>query len=149
MSRTLPIAVAFVRALVGALFLWAGVVKIGHFNEFAAAIAGFRLVPEPVIAPLAVFLPFFETLLGLYLIAGLLVRAAAVVGAVQLAIYAGAIGSAVVRHIPANCGCFGPQDSAPADWPHAFADLALAAVCAAVAYFAPGAFAVDNRLRKT
>lgn len=136
-----------VRVLVGALFVAAGASKVGHFNDLAAAIAGFRILPQPLVGPLAVLLPFFEIGLGLYLLVGLFTRAAAIIGAVQLTIYAAAIASAVIRHIPANCGCFGPQDTATADWPHVVADLALAAVCAAVAWRAPGPLALDNRMR--
>src|SRR5579883_2768411 len=124
------------RLLLGTLFVAAGVLKAGHFNELAAAIAG----------PLAVLLPFFEMGLGAYLIAGLFTRGAAIVASVQLLIYAAVIASAVVRHIPANCGCFGPRDSAPADWPHVAVDAALAAVCAALAWRAPGPFSVDERI---
>jgi uncharacterized membrane protein YphA (DoxX/SURF4 family) len=136
-----------IRVLLGALFIFAGAAKVGHFNDLAAAIAGFRLLPQAVIGPLAVILPFFEIGVGLYLVAGLFTRAAASVGAVQLTIYAAAIASAVIRHIPANCGCFGPQDTAKADWPHVAADLALAAVCVLVAWRAPGLFALDTRIR--
>lgn len=138
-----------VRVLAGALFVAAGASKVGHFNDLAAAIAGFRILPEAAVGPLAVVLPFFEIGLGLYLVAGLFTRAAASVAAVQLVIYAAAIASAVVRHIPANCGCFGPQDTATADWPHVLADLALAAVCAVIAWRAPGLLALDNRMRST
>jgi uncharacterized membrane protein YphA (DoxX/SURF4 family) len=136
-----------VRVLVGGLFVAAGALKVGHFNDLAAAIAGFRILPEAVIAPLAVVLPFFEMGLGIYLILGLFTRAAAIVAAVQLFVYAAAIASAVIRHIPANCGCFGPQDQAPADWPHVFIDLALAAICAAIAWRAPGLLALDQRIK--
>lgn len=135
-----------VRALIGALFVFAGVAKIGHFDDLAAAIAGFRILPEAIIAPLAVLLPFFEAGLGVYLILGLFTRTAAIVAAAQLGLYSIAIASAVVRHIPANCGCFGPQDQATADWPHVVIDLALAAVCALVAWRAPGLWALDRRM---
>lgn len=142
-------ATLIVRVLIGALFIGAGAAKVGNFNDLAAAIAGFRILPEAAIGPLAVALPFFEIGLGLYLVAGLFTRASACVAAALLTIYAGVIASAVVRHIPANCGCFGPQDAATADWPHVAADLALAAVCALVAWRAPGLFALDNRMRST
>lgn len=138
-----------VRLLVGGLFIAAGASKVGHFNDLAAAIAGFRILPAGAIGPLAVLLPFFEIGLGLYLIAGLFTRTVASIAAAQLVLYAAAIASAVIRHIPANCGCFGPQDSATADWPHVLADLALAAVCALLAWRAPGMFALDNRLRRS
>lgn len=141
-------AVTFiVRVSIGALFVVAGALKAGHFNDLAAAIAGFRLLPQAVIGPLAVILPFFEIGLGIYLILGLFTRGAAVVAALQLLVYSAAIASAVIRHIPANCGCFGPQDSAPADWPHVFVDAALAAVCAFLAWRAPGLFSIDERMR--
>lgn len=137
-----------VRVLAGALFVAAGAAKVGHFNELAAAIAGFRLLPAGVIGPLAVMLPFFEIGLGLYLAAGLFTRAAAIAGAIQLTIYAAAIASAVLRHIPATCGCFGPQDVATADWPHVAIDLALAGICVILAWRAPGLLSLDNRMRK-
>ena len=115
--------------------------------DLAAAIAGFRLLPAGAVGPLALALPFFELLLGGYLVAGLFTRTAAIVAAVKIVIYAGAIASAVIRHIPANCGCFGPHDTAVADWPHVAFDLALAFLSALVAYRAPGILAVDRRLR--
>ena len=147
MERKGPALTFVVRVSIGLVFAVAGALKVGHFNELAAAIAGFRILPAPIVGPLAVLLPFFELLLGLYLAAGLFTRWAAAVAALQLFIYAAAIASAVLRHIPANCGCFGPQDTAPADWPHVCADLALAAVCALVAWRAPGLFSLDERMR--
>jgi uncharacterized membrane protein YphA (DoxX/SURF4 family) len=143
----MPVFIAVLRIVVGLLLIAAGASKIGHFNDLAAAITGYRLLPAAVVAPLAIVLPFFEVGLGLYLVAGLFTRGAATVATLQFVIYAGAIGSAVARHIPANCGCFGPADSATADWPHVFFDLALAAVCAAVAWFAPGIWSLDRRMR--
>ncbi|MBV9718277.1 MAG: DoxX family membrane protein [Candidatus Eremiobacteraeota bacterium] len=140
-------AVLIIRVLLGGLLLAAGILKIGHATELAATIASFRLLPAPVTGPLAVALPYIELLLGAYLIAGLFTRTVAIVAAVQFLCYAGAIGSAVVRHISANCGCFGPSDSSAADWPHVAFDLALAAASMVVAFAAPGALAVDRKLR--
>jgi len=141
------VVTAVARWLLGALLVWAGALKIGHPVDLASAIAGFRLLPAALAAPLAVILPYFEVLLGLYLLAGLFTRVAAWVAAAQFLVYAAAIASAVVRGIPANCGCFGPGDAAVADWPHVAFDLALAAVAMLIALRAPGAFALDRRLR--
>jgi uncharacterized membrane protein YphA (DoxX/SURF4 family) len=139
-------AVAFARLLLGALLIVAGALKIGHAPDLASSIAGFRLLPPAVVAPLAVILPYFEILVGLYLVVGLFTRIAALVAAAQFVIYAAAIASAVIRGIPANCGCFGPNDSATADWPHVIFDLALAAVAVFIAFGAPGALALDRRI---
>jgi uncharacterized membrane protein YphA (DoxX/SURF4 family) len=141
------VAVFVMRVVLGGLLIVTGALKVGHAPDLAAAIAGFRLLPAGTVGPLALALPFFELLLGGYLVAGLFTRTAAIVAAAQFVIYAGAIASAVIRHIPANCGCFGPHDAAVADWPHVAFDLALALLSALVAYRAPGILAVDRRLR--
>ncbi|HTX59951.1 MAG TPA: MauE/DoxX family redox-associated membrane protein, partial [Verrucomicrobiae bacterium] len=94
------------RFLLGALLLVAGALKAGHPVELAAAISGFRLLPAAVVGPLAIGLPFLEIVLGLYLVAGLFVRVVAAFSAFQFVVYGLAIASAVLRHIPANCGCF-------------------------------------------
>lgn len=140
-------AVFIVRVLLGALLLAAGALKVGHAPELAASIAGFRLLPAAVAGPLALALPYVELLLGLYLVAGLFTRIVAAIVAVQFLLYSGAIASAVLRHIAANCGCFGPGDATVADWPHVGFDLALAAASVFVAWGAPGALAFDRRLR--
>jgi uncharacterized membrane protein YphA (DoxX/SURF4 family) len=140
-------AVLIIRVLLGGLLLAAGILKVGHPTELASTIAGFRLLPAEIVGPLALALPYVELLLGAYLVAGLFTRAVAVIAAVQFVCYAAAIGSAVARHISANCGCFGPNDSAVADWPHVAFDLMLAVACIFVAYGAPGALAVDRKLR--
>lgn len=140
-------AVFVVRVFLGGLLLVAGSLKVGHPAELAATIAGFRLLPPAIVGPLAVALPYIELLLGAYLVAGLFTRVVAAVAAMQFVCYAGAIASALVRHIPAHCGCFGPNDSAVADWPHVAVDLVLAAASGFVAFGAPGALAVDRKLR--
>lgn len=146
-KRAMGTAILIARLLLGGLLVVAAALKVGHPEQLAAAIAGFRLLPAMVVGPLALALPYFELLLGGYLIAGAFVRAAAVVASAQFVVYAGAIASAVVRNIPAQCGCFGPGDAAVADWPHVAFDLALAAVGAFIAWGAPGAFSLDSRLR--
>lgn len=146
MKHFSPIVTLAARVAIGVLLVGAGALKIGHAPELASAIAGFRLLPTAVIPLLALVLPFFEVLLGLYLLAGLFTRIAAWVAAAQFALYAAAIASAVLRGIPANCGCFGPSDGAVADWPHVVMDAALAILCVALAMRAPGAWALDERM---
>jgi uncharacterized membrane protein YphA (DoxX/SURF4 family) len=145
----MDVVVLIVRVLLGGLLLVAGVLKVAHPAQLAAAIAGFRLLPAAVTGPLAVALPYVEIVLGGYIVAGLFTRVAAAVATAQFLLYGAAIASAVARHIPANCGCFGPNDSAVADWPHVAFDLLLAGAGAFVAVLGPGALAVDRRLRST
>jgi uncharacterized membrane protein YphA (DoxX/SURF4 family) len=138
--------VLIVRLLLGGLLIVAGALKVGHPSDLAATIAGFRLLPPVVVGPLALALPYVELILGGYLLAGLLTRVVAAIVALQFLLYAAAIASAVLRGIPANCGCFGPNDTSVADWPHVVFDVMLAAAGAFVAYNAPGALALDRRI---
>jgi uncharacterized membrane protein YphA (DoxX/SURF4 family) len=138
--------VLIMRVGLGGMFLVAGVLKIGHADEFASQIAGFQLLPQPLIAPLALLLPFLESMVGLYLIAGLFTRFAACFAALEMAVFAAAIASAVVRGIHTSCGCFGPSDHTMTSWPEAGRDLGLTLVAAIIAWRAPGALAVDRRI---
>jgi uncharacterized membrane protein YphA (DoxX/SURF4 family) len=147
-AKPMETLLVVLRVGLGLLLIVSGALKIGHAPALAAAIAGFRLLPADAIAPLALALPYFEVLLGLYLGAGLFTRETAAATAVLFAIYGGAIASAVVRHIPANCGCFGPYDRAAADWPHAGFDGALAVIAAFIAVRPPMLLCIDRRLKK-
>jgi uncharacterized membrane protein YphA (DoxX/SURF4 family) len=144
----MEVAVLVLRVILGGILLFAGGLKVAHPAELASAIASFRLLPAAIVGPLAVALPYVELLLGGYLVIGLFTRAIAAITAAQFVLYAGAVASAIVRNIPANCGCFGPNDTAIVDWPHVASDLLLAAASAFVAFGAPGALALDRRMRR-
>jgi uncharacterized membrane protein YphA (DoxX/SURF4 family) len=140
------VAVLIARILVGGVFAIAGGLKIGHADQFAAQIAAFGIVPQAVIAPMALLLPFLEVLLGIYLIVGLYTRLVAGIAIVQLLIFSAAIASAVLQGHSLSCGCFGPNDTSVTSWPEVGRDMALALVAAFVAWRAPGMLALDHRI---
>jgi putative oxidoreductase len=142
----LGIAVLVLRVAIGLVFVLAGASKIGHAPEFAAQIAGFRLLPQAVIAPLALGLPFLEVLLGGYLVVGLFTRASAWTAALLLALFDGAIASAVVRGMSVSCGCFGPGDKTVTTWAEVARDAVLVVIAVVVALRAPGTLALDRRM---
>ncbi|HUY41141.1 MAG TPA: MauE/DoxX family redox-associated membrane protein [Candidatus Dormibacteraeota bacterium] len=136
------------RVLLGGLLIVAGALKVSHPESLASAIAGYRLLPGALVVPLAIAIPPLELILGFYLAIGLFTRIASASVCAMLLVYAAAVASAVVRHIPANCGCFGPADAATADWPHVGVDAALAALAALIARRAPGSLALDATLSR-
>jgi uncharacterized membrane protein YphA (DoxX/SURF4 family) len=146
-GRVVGAIVLLLRVLLGSIFIVAGASKIGHAAEFAAQIAGFRLLPQIVVAPLALLLPFLEILLGGYLILGLFTRAAAWMAVVLLAIFDGAIASAVVRGMTVSCGCFGPNDRTVTTWAEVARDAVFVLLAVVVAWRAPGMLALDRRIR--
>jgi uncharacterized membrane protein YphA (DoxX/SURF4 family) len=143
------IGLLIVRVVLGAIFIIAGGAKIGHADTFAAEIAGFQILPQVVIAPLALILPFLEVLLGGYLVVGLYARAAGWIAAIQLTLFAIAIGSAVARGMTISCGCFGPNDQTVTSWPEAGRDLGLAVLALAIALRGPGRLSLDRRMGNT
>lgn len=140
------LAILVLRVAIGLVFVVAGIAKIGHATEFAAQIAGFRLLPQPVIAPLALALPFLEVLLGGYLVVGLFTRASAWTAALLFALFDAAIASAVVRGMTVSCGCFGPNDTTVTTWPEVARDAVLVVIAIVVALRAPGMLALDRRM---
>jgi uncharacterized membrane protein YphA (DoxX/SURF4 family) len=147
MNRTLiDRMVLLLRIALGLIFLAAGALKIGHTEEFASEIAGFQLLPHPLIAPLALLLPFLELMVGIYLVLGLFTRFAAWFAAAEMAVFSGAIASAVMRGISTSCGCFGPSDKTTTSWPEVGRDLGFTLIAVIIACWAPGALALDRRM---
>jgi uncharacterized membrane protein YphA (DoxX/SURF4 family) len=139
--------VLVLRVAIGAIFVVAGASKVGQPALFAAQIAGFQLLPEPVIAPLAVMLPYWEILLGGLLIAGLFTRIAGWVAVILLAAFDVAIASAVMRGMSVSCGCFGPNDATVTTWTEVARDAVFVALALVVALRPPGTLALDRRIR--
>jgi uncharacterized membrane protein YphA (DoxX/SURF4 family) len=142
------IVVLVLRVVLGAIFIVAGGSKIGHAAYFAAQIAGFRILPQAVIAPIALALPYLEVLLGVYLVIGLFTRQAAWIAALLLLIFDAAIASAVVRGMAINCGCFGPSDATVTTWGEVARDAIFVVMAVVVALRGPGTLALDRRISK-
>jgi putative oxidoreductase len=103
--RTMGIFV--LRIAVGAIFFYAGVVKLRDPRAFSASIASFQLLPVAWIPVLASSLPFFEAIAGFWLIIGWRPRAASFVALLLSAVFVVAIGQAKARGLHVTCGCFG------------------------------------------
>ncbi len=99
--------IAGLRMLLGAVFAYAGAIKIREAADFADAIAGFRLLPPGLSNLVALGLPPFEILLGAWLIAGWRRRTAAFCALGLCGVFLLALVSAAVRGIAVDCGCFG------------------------------------------
>lgn len=133
------------RILLGGILVASGAAKVGQAPALAASIASFHLLSSAVIAPMAVILPYFEILLGGYVVLGLFTRIATFIATLQFVLYGSVIASAILRHLPADCGCFGPNDHAVADWPHVAFDFALAALALFLALGKLSPYSLDQR----
>ena len=95
------------RTLVAALFLFAAITKLIDPSSFAQQIANYQLTPWPVSAGLALFLPALELCVGICLLVGRWESGALVWTTILLAIFSGALITAIARGLSIDCGCFG------------------------------------------
>lgn len=95
------------RIVVGGIFLIAGLAKISDPVRFLLTLREFQLFPEMIIRFLAVYLPWLEFILGLFIILGILYRTSALFLAFLNAVFTLAILSVIIRGMEIDCGCFG------------------------------------------
>jgi putative oxidoreductase len=103
------------RALVGGILIYAGFMKAaGPSAEFAAAIAAYKILPAALITPASVALPYIEMWVGLFVLFGLYMRAAALAATFLFSLFLITLSSALLRGIDlASCGCFGADTLSP------------------------------------
>ncbi|HKW45474.1 MAG TPA: MauE/DoxX family redox-associated membrane protein [Candidatus Eremiobacteraceae bacterium] len=112
------------RLALAALFIVAGILKLGHADDLASVVSAFSLgLPGPVVAFIAVALPPFEILLGIYLAGGWFLPESSLTAAALIFAFVVAIASVVARGITTPCGCFGSADTAPATWATVLRDV--------------------------
>ncbi len=119
------------RAVLGTLFVLAGVLKLRDGGQFAVEIANYQLLPQ--LAPyLAITLPATEIVAGLALVIPGWRRAGALVLVGLLLAFTVAVTAVRVRGINIECGCFG-GDSGPITWWTVARDVLLLKLAALLA----------------
>ena len=116
------------RLALGAVFVYAGAVKLLDPQAFGVVIARHGLLPEPLLWPTALGLPALEVLAGLGLVLGL--RGSLTVVSSLLALFAGVLWFGVLRGLEIDCGCFSAGELAEHDGLRRalYRDLAMMAV---------------------
>ena len=120
------------RVLLGALFVYAGALKLADVSGFVEEITNYRLFPQ--LAPLlGTVLPAVEVVAGFALVAGPKTwrPPAALLVLALLVMFTVAVTSAWLRHIDVSCGCFG-KGGGPVDGNTVLRDLVLVAWAALV-----------------
>ncbi|GAB4011481.1 MauE/DoxX family redox-associated membrane protein [Nocardioides ultimimeridianus] len=113
MERGLPWVGVLARLVVGGVWLVAGALKVATPSESIHAVQAYDLLPYSVAESVGVGLPAIELVVGLALVAGVLVRGAAVISALLLVAYIVAIASVWARGMTIDCGCFGGGGADP------------------------------------
>lgn len=106
-ARVLDLIGLIVRLGLAAVWLVSGAVKASDLNQTYIAVQAYDLLPGGVSSVVAGALPFLELALGVLLLVGLGTRIAAVVSAVVLVAFVGAVAQSWARGLTIDCGCFG------------------------------------------
>lgn len=118
--------------IIGALFVYAGVLKVWDPVRFAGDIENYHVLPWAVNVRLAFYLPWLEIICGLALIFRRLYSGALVLVLALLIVFIGASIAAKMRGIDISCGCFGHvSDQLSFAW-HLVLDFAIFAAVAAL-----------------
>ena len=104
------------RVLLGLVFVWAALAKIGDLAGFAREIHNYRAVPLSAENVLAMTIPWIELVAGLALFLNVFPRGATLTLGGLLLVFFVLILSAIVRGLDIECGCFGTSDAARTDW---------------------------------
>jgi putative oxidoreductase len=99
-------SLAIVRWLLGLVFLASALGKIADPAGFADSVAGYRLLPNSLVNPFAMVLPWLEAFVGLSLLNRVAHRSGALLAVVLNLVFLGAVGSAMARGLDVDCGCF-------------------------------------------
>jgi uncharacterized membrane protein YphA (DoxX/SURF4 family) len=96
-----------VRLGLAAVWLISGGIKVSDPNQTYIAVKAYDLLPGSVVSVVAAAVPFLELALGVLLLAGLGTRLVALVSALVLVAFIGAVAQSWARGLTIDCGCFG------------------------------------------
>ena len=94
------------RVILGIIFLWASYGKILEPELFARIVYNYRILPDGLIGPVAIVLPWVEAICGIMLITGFMVKGAVLIINLLMMTFICAFVSTRYRGIDISCGCF-------------------------------------------
>ena len=94
------------RLILGSLFVYASIDKVAYPDAFVRIVQNYRLLPTPLTHLFSIVLPWVELCCGVFLLAGVRVRANALIIAGMLAMFIVAVTINLARGLDMSCGCF-------------------------------------------
>ena len=99
-----------VRVVIGAIFIYAGFMKIQDPAAFAKAVDSYQMLPSVLVGLVAVILPMTEMVAGIALVFTKWSRESALLILVMLAVFLVGLSQASIRGLEISCGCFGEDE---------------------------------------
>jgi uncharacterized membrane protein YphA (DoxX/SURF4 family) len=111
-SKVLKIVLVVLRLALGAIFIYAGYVKLKDpWQLFAAGVASYEVLPMPAVEFVARTLPWFEVAVGVVMISGFFFRTSSTIISAMLAVFFTLIVRAYLQGKEISCGCFGGNEA--------------------------------------
>ncbi len=104
------------QVVLGLLFAWAALAKIGDVASLAREVHNFRLAPTWSENLIAMTIPWIELAAGVALVIGLRPRAGAWVAGALLVVFTIGVAAAMARGLNFTCGCFGTASGTRIGW---------------------------------
>ena len=107
-KRILYLISVTARVVLGTVFVYAGFIKLIDPKAFAVSISQYDIVPQILLAPVAIGLPALEFLAGLGLIMN--IRGSLTVIFSLLLLFLSVLGYGILNNLNVDCGCFSEED---------------------------------------
>lgn len=114
MDHTVKILISANRIILGLIFIFASWDKVLEPAAFAKVVANYQILPEVLVTPAAIFLPWLELTCGICLVANRWTGGSAIIVTALIVIFTAAIGFNIYRGMDVACGCFTLDQNAPA-----------------------------------
>lgn len=99
------------RIAIGIIFLLASFDKLQHPEAFARIVENYRILPDILIAPVAIILPWVEFICGISMVFNVMSCGAALILSTLMIIFLTALGFNAYRGLDVACGCFTTEPS--------------------------------------
>lgn len=96
------------RFIIGGVFIYSGAVKLADVKGFARMISQYNLVPDQLLAPVAIGLPVIELLAGVGLLFEISGALTAIFG--MLLMFIAVLWYGILKDLDIDCGCFSTEE---------------------------------------
>ena len=124
-----------VRLILGVIFIYASYDKILNPKAFAEVVYNYQILPDKLINLTAIFLPWLEIMIGVFLIVGFWMPGTVIWCNILLVTYIGALGYNLAKGLNINCGCFSTTKGSPISIEHLLWDAVFLALSGYLFFF--------------
>jgi len=137
------------RLIMGVVLSYSGVEKLLAYDWWREVVTKMDIFSIDWVGPLSGMLPGLEIIVGLSLVLGFWLRAAALFSALLFALFGVVNSWLIIQDVPAICGCFGPEDTYTVSVTHAMVSFVVSGIALGVMRWSGTALTLDSIFSKS